>query len=153
MNDAELQAILSSRPRDRLSLPWATRVLTTSSLAFACGGVLGLSHGSQMASLRFRAENSHRLPTNQRGWYLYHKTKNYYVMRDAGKEAFRMGGRLGGWVGLFMLTEEAVDRLRWKHEDFLSSTVAGMSTAGAFSVWSESLSPQAGVFATDVYRR
>jgi len=110
--------------------------MTASSLAFACGGILGLSHGSQMASLRFRAENSHRLPTSQRGWYLYHKTKNYYVMRDAGKEAFRMGGKLGAWVGLFVLTEEAVDRLRWRHEDFASSTVAGLSVAGAFSLWS-----------------
>lgn len=88
-----------------------------------------------MASLRFRAENSHRLPTSQRGWYLYHKTKNYYVARDALREGFRMGARLGVWVGAFMLIEEAVDQLRWLHRDFLSTTVAGLSVAGAFSLW------------------
>lgn len=52
-----------------------------------------------------------------------------------------MGGRLAVWVGLFVVTEEAVDRLRWKHEDFASSTVAGLSVAGAFSLWSEGTCP------------
>lgn len=123
--------------RERLSLAPTARIVFASSLAFVTGSALGISHGAQMAALRFRAENSHRLPTSQRGWYLYHKTKNYYVMRDALREGMKMGTKLSFWVGAFFLVEEAVDQLRWLHKDFLSTTVAGLSIAGAFSWWSQ----------------
>jgi len=119
-----------------------------------------------MAGLVFRAENAHRLPTSQVGWYLYHKSKNYHVALGGIKEGLRMGLRLAVWTGLFLYMEEAVDRLRgavlrqwvgfkdrrglerelgleklenlrgvWVQRDFLSTTVAALGTAGAFSVW------------------
>lgn len=128
-----------------------------------------------MSGLRFRAENAHRLPSSQVGWYLYHKSKNYHVLLGGVKEGVKMGFRLGFWVGGFFFMEEAVDRLRgallrqwvgfrdrrreahgwdlderdvglerlantrgvWVQRDFLSTTVAALGIAGAFSAWSE----------------
>lgn len=171
---------------DRLSLPFALRLPLTTSLAFTTGFFLGAAHGGQTAALRFRAENAHRLPTSQVGWYLYHKSKNYVTMLGGIKEGFKMGVRVGGWTGVFFAVEEAVDRLRgqfvksvygfrerrreekarrtgvweedevheldrvmglermgggnrgpvvWVQRDFLSTVVAALGTAGAFSAW------------------
>ncbi len=124
---------------NRLSLPFVLRFPGATSSAFIVGLALGLSHGGKNAGMRFRAENSHRFPTTSTGWYLYHKTKNYHVMLGAIKEGFKMGGKIAFWAGSFFLIEEAVDRVRGS-KDFLSTVVAGLSTAGAFSAWSGSCS-------------
>jgi len=76
------------------------------------GFVLGAANGGQMAGLRFRAENAHRLPTSTVGWYLYHKSKNYNAMLGGVKEGLKMGFKLGAWGGLFFWMEEGIDRLR-----------------------------------------
>ena len=90
-----------------------------------------------MAGMRFRAEHSHVFPTTRTGWYLYHKSKNYHVMLGGIKEGLKMGTKVGFWAGGFFLVEEAVDRKR-RTKDFLSTVVAGLTTAGAFSAWSMS---------------
>ena len=78
-------------------------------------------------------------------------------MRDSIREGFRMMFRVVPWgVGFFVL-EEAVDQVRapvwvddggggegWVREvegrqDFLSTVVAGVGTAGGFSLWSRLL--------------
>ncbi|KAF1351208.1 hypothetical protein BDV97DRAFT_270330, partial [Delphinella strobiligena] len=120
---------------DRLSLPFALRLPLTTTLAFTTGFVLGAAHGGHTAALRFRAENAHRLPSSQVGWYLYHKSKNYNAMLGGIKEGFKMGIRVGGWTAVFFAVEEAVDRLRGQFRDFLSTIVAALGTAGAFSAW------------------
>jgi hypothetical protein len=95
-----------------------------------------------MAGLRFRAENSHRLPHDTTGWYLYHKSKNYHIMFGGVKEGIKMAAKLGFWVGAFFAIEEAVDqwgnRWEWRRgkRDALSTTIAGLSVAGVFSIWS-----------------
>lgn len=122
----------------RLSLPFYFRLPIASAVSFLTGMALGLSHGSQSAGLRFRAENAHRLPQTPTGWYLYHKSKNYHMMLGGVKEGFKMGGKVGVWVGGFFTVEEAVDRLRGGRRDVLSTVVAGLSIAGGFSVWSMS---------------
>ena len=167
--ESESPAIRSTR--DRLSLPFPTRLVLALTLAGTSGFCLGAAHGGQMAGLRFRAENAHRLPTSEVGWFLYHKSKNYHAMLGGTKEGLRMGLRLGLWAGLFFWTEEGVDRMRgavvrswigfqdrrkmergwerehglerveddegisWVQRDFLSTTIAALSTAGAFRVW------------------
>ncbi|KAF2237133.1 hypothetical protein EV356DRAFT_26463 [Viridothelium virens] len=152
----------------RLSLPPATRLLLITSLSSTLGLFLGLTHGATLAGLQFRAENAHRLPDTRVGWYLYHKSKNYVAMWGGVKEGVRMAGRVGLWTGLFVVAEEGVDcgrgrmadalgwrrrsRTRTKGEgegegggmrDFLSSVVAGLSTAGAFSLWNRFPMPTA----------
>lgn len=99
------------------------------------GTIIGGALGSRQASLRFRAENAHRLPTNERGWYFYHKSKNYYTALGGVKQGVKAGARICSWVSMFVVTEEAVDRLMGR-SDFLSTVVAGLSLSGFFSIWS-----------------
>lgn len=99
-------------PNDRLSIPFMARLPLTVLVAGVGGFGLGVTQGGTMAGLRFRAENAHRLPTSQVGWYLYHKSKNYSVALGGIKEGLRMSLRLGFWTGSFFCMEEAVDRLR-----------------------------------------
>ena len=127
----------SAASASRLSLPFQIRFPATTATGFFAGSFLGVSHGSQTAGLRFRAENTHRLPTSSTGWFLYHKSKNYHMMLGAIKEGLKMGGKVGFWVGGFFAVEEAIDRVRGGRADFLSTVVAGLSVAGGFSAWRE----------------
>ena len=140
---------------NRLSLPFPLRLPLLLTVSGFSGFCLGLAHGSTEAGLRFRAENAHRLPTSQTGWYLYHKSKNYHVLLGGIKEGFKMSGRLAVWTGTFVVFEELNDRgraavvRRWRtvrgteeeekvvagNRDFLSTTAAGLGTAGAFAAW------------------
>lgn len=97
---------------DRLSIPFALRLPLTTFLGAVTGLALGMTQGATMSGLRFRAENAHRLPTSQVGWYLYHKSKNYAALLGGVKEGLRMAARVGLWTGVFFGVEEAVDRLR-----------------------------------------
>ncbi|KAJ7117387.1 hypothetical protein C8R43DRAFT_902050 [Mycena crocata] len=105
------------------------RVYTVPLGAVLIGMVIGVNRGSRLASLRFLAENAHRTPTTQKGWYLYHKTKNYRVMLGALRGAARDGAYLGavtlGWVGL----EEALVAVGWGR---VAMSGAGVGTAGIF---------------------
>lgn len=140
---------------DRIGIIFPLRMPLLFLGAGLTGFGLGLAHGSNEAGYRFRAENAHRLPQTQTGWYLYHKSKNYHVMLGGIKEGFKMAGRTGAWTGLFVAVEEGVDRGRaavvrqWRHvrgteeeervvagnRDFVSTMFAGLGTAGAFSAW------------------
>lgn len=94
---------------------------------------MGGYQGSKMASLRFRAENSHRFPTTTIGWYLYHKSKNYKCMLAAVKGGLKMGPRLAGWAGSFFFLEEAIDHLRGSR-NCVSTVIAGLTLSGIFSI-------------------
>ncbi|KAK3052989.1 hypothetical protein LTR09_006053 [Extremus antarcticus] len=144
----------------RLSIPFPARTALLATLSATTGAFLGLAHGSTESGLRFRAENAHRLPNSQTGWYLYHKSKNYHVILGGVKEGFKMAGKLGLWSAVFVVMEEGVDRGRaaggrgWRERvgrgtesgldgeeergvprDFVSTVLAGLGTAGAFSAW------------------
>jgi hypothetical protein len=139
---------------NRLSIPFVLRLPILVTVGGTAGGLLGLIHGANESGLRFRAENAHRLPTTQTGWYLYHKSKNYVAMLGGIKEGVRMAGRQAFWVGVFVGSEEGVDRARgavsriWSgmrendhgevdgaSKDFVSTVFAGLGTAGLFSAW------------------
>lgn len=134
---------------ERLSLPIAGRLLLCASAAAIAGFTLGAAHGSIEAGYRFRAENAHRLPRSQTGWYLYHKSKNYNAMYGGAIEGLKMSAKVSFWAVLFLAMEEATDGFRQglaRHtrgeqaadrvsKDFLSTVIAGMGTAGAFSLW------------------
>lgn len=141
--DVILQRVLGDKYEEevqvpnRLSLPPRNRILLAAVAAGITGAGLGMFHGANMTGLRFRAENAHRLPTSQQGWFLYHKSKNYAVMVGGTKEARRMGSKLAAWTALFLVIEELVDRSR-ERRDALSTICAGLTTAGAFSLYSKS---------------
>lgn len=104
--------LTARKTNERLSLPFGYRSPLAISIALTTGFGLGAVQGGKLAGLRFRAENAHRLPTSQAGWFFYHKSKNYNAMLGGLKEGLRMGGRLGVWVAAFVYTEEAIDRIR-----------------------------------------
>jgi len=118
----------------RFGLPFAIRLPLAASLSCVAGMALGLSHGSQTAGLRFRAENAHRLPTTPTGWYLYHKSKNYNMALGGVKEGLKMGAKVGFWTAGFFGIEEMFDRYRGT-KDFLNTVLASLSVAGGFSLW------------------
>ena len=134
---AHIPPITSPTPAQRLGMAPAARASLAGSAGLAVGGVLGASHGGLAARLRFRAENAHRLPRTTRGWYFYHKSKNYHVALAGLREAARMGARLGFWGLAFSALEAQVDRARAGRKDFLSTTIAGGTVAGLFSAFSE----------------
>lgn len=121
----------------RLSIPFLARFPLAVTFCLFSGFVLGASKGGSRASLRYRAENAHRLPNTQTGWYLYHKSKNYHSIIGGVKDGLRLGGRLSGWGALFVGTEEVIDQLKGRGDDTqrdVTSTVcAGMATAGVYS--------------------
>lgn len=126
---------------NRLSLPFPIRLTYAVLGGFATGLFLGLSHGSKTSGLRFRAENAHRLPTTQKGWFLYHKSKNYHMMLGGLKDGFKLGPKLSLWVGSLFALEQIVDQSRSQHgryqgrEDFVSTTVATLTLSGIWSLW------------------
>lgn len=127
---------------ERFGLPPSQRLAVFTGVSFACGATLGTLQGGNSAALRFRAENSHRLPTTTRGWTFYYRAKHAYVFKHAVFEANRMGLRLVPWTALLIGVEDLVDTLRLDEEfndtrkDFMSTTVAGGTVAGGFSLWS-----------------
>jgi hypothetical protein len=139
-----------------------TRMLLALSSSFLCGFTLGASHSGHLAAMRFRAENAHRLPISQPGWYLYHKSKNYYKAREGIVVGVRRGIHLAAWTSIFFIVEESMDVFRgtWRagrtlaemegvdeldmrdmhksvelQRDFWSSAGAGMVTGGLWSAW------------------
>lgn len=121
----------------RASLPFGMRLPLATSMALVSGLALGLSHGSRIAGLRFRAENAHRLPSSPTGWYLYHKSKNYNMALGGVKEGLKMGIKLSFWTAAAFSVEEMFDRYRGQ-KDFVNTVLASLTVAGGFSLWSES---------------
>jgi len=143
-------------------MPFDRRLLLTTSLSSLCGFTLGSTSAGRLASLRFRAENAHRLPISQPGWYLYHKSKNYFKWRSGITEGLRKGALVAAWSSIFFVVEESLDVFRgtWRagrtmgemegvdelslvgldrgvgrSRDFWSSAGAGMVTGGLWSAW------------------
>lgn len=143
ISKAEAEARLAQRREamrllkldSRLSIPFGARLPIATSLSFVSGMALGITHGSQMAGLRFRAENAHRLPETTTGWYLYHKTKNYQMALGGVKEGMKMGAKLSFWVAGFFGIEEIFDQWRGT-KDFVNTTIASLAVAGVFSLYS-----------------
>ncbi|GAA5872611.1 hypothetical protein JCM16303_004582 [Sporobolomyces ruberrimus] len=91
--------------------PWVRQdTVLIPSAAFAFGFTSGMVSSSKLSAKQFLAENAHRLPTTVQGWYFYQKTKNYRVLFSALKGGLVTGTRLASWTGLFVLSQEAVER-------------------------------------------
>jgi len=131
-------------------MPLVIRAPTLMITSFVCGLSLGTAHGGSKAAYRFRAENAHRLPTTQSGWFLYQKSKNYHAMLGGIKEGVKFGSICTGWATLFLVTEEIVDQSRGRlfargddevalgQRDTASTVVAAMSMAAVYS-WKNGL--------------
>ncbi|KAL4808938.1 hypothetical protein BDV18DRAFT_133539 [Aspergillus unguis] len=118
----------------RLGMEVGHRMPLTAMSAFSAGLAIGVLNGSKKAADRFRAENAHRFPTSQSGWFQYHKNKNYTTIVGGVKEGMKMGFKLGTGALAFALFEETVDYARHDQRDFLSTVTAGLSFSGIYSL-------------------
>lgn len=119
----------------RLNMDPANRVVLAATASLAVGGGLGLSQGSTMAGMKFRAEHAHKLPTTPTGWFMYHKSKNYNMARAGLKEGCKMGFKVGVVTTAMFLIEDLYDEYR-QTKDFINTTLASLTVAGGFSLWS-----------------
>ena len=137
----------SGYPNERLGMPLVIRAPFLAGTSFITGFGLGVTKGGRRRADRFRAENSHRFPTTQAGWYLYHRSKSYNTIVGGVSEGVRFGGQLAIFATVFMAVEEIMDRSRGRmfargeeeyakgQRDAANTVVAGMSTAGVYILW------------------
>lgn len=126
------------RDTSRLGMLPETRLMLASTASFGVGASLGLSQGSTMAGLRFRAEHAHKLPTTPTGWFMYHKSKNYNMAKDGLKEGVKMGFKVCVVTTAMFFIEDLYDEYR-QSKDFINTTLASLTVAGGFSLWSKFL--------------
>ncbi|KAK3215904.1 hypothetical protein GRF29_8g1469603 [Pseudopithomyces chartarum] len=135
-------------------MPFDRRLLLAAFSSFTCGSTLGYLNTSRLASLRFRAENAHRLPISNPGWYLYHKSKNYYKLKHGLGAGLRSGFYLAAWASLFFVVEESMDVFRgtWRAGRSLTE-MEGERTKNAVTTMTDGLnSRSSGMRATDRQR-
>jgi len=137
------------QPLDRLGLDPATRLVAISFSAFSLAFALGVKEGGDTAGFRYRAENAHRLPTSEAGWYLYQKSKGYHTTIGGVRQGIKNGFGFAGWAALFVAIEEGLDRARGRifananereqgllargQRDVLSTVSAAVTVAGIYS--------------------
>ena len=121
---------------NRLSRPGPARITFYFTNSLGIFWVLGFIRTRRLAAHQFLAENSHRLPTSDAGWYLYHRAKNYRVVWQGFKGGVRYGLAGGACAFLYGYVEETWDqRVRGGKVDALGSMVAGGVTATGFAAW------------------
>lgn len=119
----------------RLSLPPFLRIPIAAFAGFSIGMSLGLSYGSKMAGLRFRAEHAHKLPNTTAGWYMYHKSKNYHLAFGGIKEGIKTGMRMSVLTAAMFCAENLFDVYRGS-KDLFNTVGASLAVAGGFSLLS-----------------
>jgi hypothetical protein len=129
----EYEAFLRSQ---RMGIAPVPRMLLLTGIGGATGFFRGLFRGASRAGLQFRAENAHRQPKTQNGWYYYHRAKNYKMVLAAFRSGTWNALQLGGLVGVYTGTEAGIDFLRASpmYHDFLSSMASGVTTAAVASL-------------------
>ncbi|CAN8101500.1 unnamed protein product [Discula destructiva] len=132
--EAVNQANQSMHDTSRLNMEPTSRLILAASTSLAVGGVLGLRQGSTMAGFKFRAEHAHKLPTTPTGWFMYHKSKNYTMARAGLIEGGKMGVKVAFVTTSMFLIEDLYDEYR-QTKDFINTTLASLTVAGAFSLW------------------
>jgi len=121
---------------NRLSRTGPERLVFYFTNAFCAFWLVGFLRTRRLTAHQFLAENSHRLPTSDAGWYLYHRAKNYRTLWNGIKGGFRHGFLGGTMVYLYGYIEEFWDQeVRGGKVDALGSLVAGTATAGVFGMW------------------
>lgn len=139
LNDEE-NAAYDQHVRDtsRLNMDPLRRVMLAASTSMAVGGILGISHGTTVSGMKFRAEHAHKLPSTPTGWFMYHKSKNYTMARAGLKEGLKMGFKVSLVTTSMFVIEGLYDEYR-QTKDLINTTLASVTVAGAFSLWSMSM--------------
>lgn len=113
-------------PQCPLQIQYWTQLTGISSTT---GFLIGALIRGRQTGLQFTAENWHRKPTTQRGWYLYHRNKNYNIAWGAIKGGFGHALKFGLFLGGFFGADIAIDMWRqktaWWH-GMLAGTACGL---------------------------
>jgi len=113
----------------RLHLHPTVRLFTIFSISSTYGFFNNARIKHKETGLRFLAENSHRLPTTKKGWYFYHKRKNYVCLKDSIKTGVFKGIKIGTLVTSYFGLEALLDEFRGKI-DFMNTMVATVISGG-----------------------
>jgi len=97
------------------------------------GLLFGIYVGARTRRLQFLAENAHRLPKTVKGWFYYHRERNYQCLKAAADEGIRQAVRFGSVMGGFAAIETAIDLVR-QREDVVSTLMAGVTSTLVFSL-------------------
>lgn len=120
---------------NRLSRPGPARIVFYFTNALGIFWVIGFLRARRLTAHQFLAENSHRLPTSDAGWYLYHRAKNYRVLWQGFKGGVKYGFAGGAFAFFYGFVEEAWDQgVRKGKVDASGSLVAGTATATVFAM-------------------
>ncbi len=120
---------------DRLGIPAVPRLVLLSVISSLTCFCLGALAGGRKSAYQFLAENAHRLPRTEQGWYFYHKTKNYRVMQAGIRAGARYAVRTSIWTLTYAGLEAGLDAARGV--DAINSLLAATVTAGTFSYASQ----------------
>src|SRR6201996_5734438 len=136
-------------PRDRnerLSLAPSNRITLGIFSGLLAGMGAGFIRGFQVADLRFRAENAHRMPKSEKGWFFYHRSKTHYSVLAGMKMSARTGVVFSLMSGMFLTLEDQFDNIRGgQSKDCISTIMAGTISGGLYSLASTLLFLQMGI--------
>lgn len=121
---------------ERLHLPPKDRLYVVATVGGTIGAAQGLYEGIKTSSLRYLAENAHRLPKTVGGWYFYHKKKNYVMIFRGCREAMLTGVKYSAIVTSFFGLEAALDYVRGTN-DFINTTVSGTALTYAYGSYKQ----------------
>lgn len=94
---------------ERLGLTPSHRIIVVGGLACTYGLFHGITRGARLASLKYLAENAHRLPRTKGTWYFFHKRKNNVVLKEGMNRGALTAFKYGLVTSLFFGVEAAVD--------------------------------------------
>jgi hypothetical protein len=107
---------------------WSFKLSVT---VFYVGTLLGGFRASHHRAHQFLAENAHRLPITKGGWYMYHRHKNYAIIREFIGKGTSNGIRMASWATLFGLSEYLF--IHFNNDHWLNGAGAGFLTGGIFA--------------------
>lgn len=122
--------------KQRLGIAPELRIGMAATTAGLAGLVTGAHQGWTIASLRYLAENAHRMPTTKGAWYFYYKRKNYVVLKDAIVAGFRRSAKYALATGMFFGVEAFLDKQR-KTIDMANTVAAAASTGLVYAAVSQ----------------
>ena len=115
----------SQATRNSLS-PSQVFLAQTVQVGLISGLFLGALRGGQNRGAAFLAENAHRLPKTNLGFYNFQKQRNNQMVRAAAESGARYGLRFGALLGVYGLGEYCTEVFVTKKESWLGPFVGGL---------------------------
>lgn len=121
---------------DRLGLSPPQRLITMGGLSGTYGFFHGIAQGARVSSLRFLAENAHRLPRTKGTWYFFHKRKNNVLLRDGINAGVKTSFKYSAVTCLFFGLETGFDEL-YSKISWMSTASSAVVLGSAIAFWQQ----------------